>query len=98
MTKKPTGATIVKPDVTADKDEESGSSAPPAKPAAAPKKKPATTSKPAATTSEPAEEKRREPRPPKVNNKIFLSKYCACVFYVFIVRTNFTNIYTCILS
>jgi hypothetical protein len=73
MTKKPTGATVVKPDASVDNDEEAASPAPTAKPAAA-KKKPAAASKPAATTSEPAEEKRREPRPQKVNlNSYFFS-------------------------
>ncbi len=62
MTKKPAGATVVKPDVTAD--EETASPTPAAKPAA--KKKPATTAKPAAAKSEPADEPKREPRPPKV--------------------------------
>lgn len=65
MTKKPAGATVVKPDASADKDEETASPATTAKPAAA-KKKPATTAKPAAAKSEQAEEK-REPRQPKVN-------------------------------
>ena len=66
MTKKPAGATVVKPDASADKDEEAAASpATTAKPAAA-KKKPAAAAKPAAAKSEPAEEK-REPRPPKVN-------------------------------
>ncbi|CAF4690593.1 unnamed protein product [Rotaria sp. Silwood2] len=67
MTKKPGGATIVKPDVTADKDEESTSPAPTTKSTTVTKKKTTTTSKPPATTNELAEEKKREPRPPKVN-------------------------------
>jgi hypothetical protein len=85
MTKKPAGATVVKPDATADKDEESASPAA-AKSTTAAKKKPATTAKPAAARSEPVEEK-REPRAPKVNfhrSFFFLQSFslvcCAGVF------------------
>ena len=67
MTKKPAGAgaTVVKPDATNGKDEESASPAAAAKPAAA-KKKPAAAAKASATTNEAVEEKRRESRPQKV--------------------------------
>ncbi|CAF4373230.1 unnamed protein product, partial [Rotaria sordida] len=65
MTKKSGGATIVTPDVTANKDEESTSPAPTTKPTTAVKKKTTTASKSPATTNESVEEKKREPRPPK---------------------------------
>ncbi|CAF3330130.1 unnamed protein product [Rotaria socialis] len=67
MTKKPSGATIVKPDVTGDKDDASPNPASAAKPTTVVKKKSATTSKPAAASNEAAEEKRREPRPQKAS-------------------------------
>jgi hypothetical protein len=102
MTKKPAGATVVKPDVTADKDEETASpAAAAAKPAAAPKKKPATTAKPAASKSEPVDEPKREPRPPKVNfNHSFYSfklvlLLVARAFFFFSLMRH-TNIYTCV--
>jgi hypothetical protein len=102
MTKKPTGATVVKPDVTADKDEETASPAPAAKPAAAAKKKPAATAKTASTTNEAAEEKRREPRPQKVNLNLsfnFSSKsltVCACVIFFLFPYEAYKHIHICL--
>lgn len=84
MTKKPAGATVVKPDAAANKDEEGAGPATTAKPAAA-KKKPAAAAKPAAARSEPAEEK-REPRAPKVN--LHRSSVAFHAFLLFVARAS----------
>ena len=75
-----------------------------AKPAA---KKPVAkaAAKPAATTSEPAEEKKREPRPPKVNvlhssidvysSKVQISFFrCVSAFVSLSSQRRHTNVYT----
>ncbi len=90
MTKKPAGATVVKPDAAADKEEETASATPAAKPATATKKK-ATTAKPAAAKSEPADEPKREPRPPKVN--CTHSFACFHVFLLLAARASSSCLY-----
>ncbi|CAM4795603.1 unnamed protein product [Rotaria magnacalcarata] len=67
MTKKSSGATIVKGDVTTDKDDASPNPASAAKTTTVVKKKAATSSKAAAASNDAAEEKRREPRPQKAS-------------------------------
>ena len=70
MTKKPTGggATVVKPDVIVDRDEEAPATTTTAtRSGTIVKKKAATASKPPLANNDAADDRKREPRAPKVN-------------------------------